>query len=98
MTIKDFSKSSTAHGMTDGLAKSAHEAVDVVAESAASAEQKLRDANAVAKKNIQAGEERVLDKSSEISEGVREYTGSNPLMALGIAFATGLLVSAVMRK
>src|SRR5687767_7102740 len=98
MAIKDFSKSNAAHEMTDGLAKSAHEALDVVAESAASAEQTLRDANAAAKKNIQAGKERVLDKSSEISESMREYTGSNPLMALGIAFATGLLVSAVMRK
>ena len=92
------SDSRTNYSTTDEFAKSAHEAVDVVAANAAYAEATLRSAGATAKENYRAGKARVREQSSAVSEGVRDYVGDNPLMALGIAFAAGLLISTVMRK
>ena len=87
-----------SHQTTEAMARTAHEAVDKVADSAAHAEERIRKAGAAAQENLKAGSERARMKSSELTGEVREYVNDHPLAALGIAFAAGMFISAMMRR
>jgi ElaB/YqjD/DUF883 family membrane-anchored ribosome-binding protein len=86
------------HKTTEAIARSAHEAVDRVAETAAQAEERLRKAGMAAQENLKAGSERARVKSSELADDMRTYVNDHPLTALGIAFAAGMLLTAMLRR
>jgi len=86
------------HSTTDDLARSAHEAVDSIAETAAQAEENIRAASATAKERLRAGKERAQERGAEVSDNVRSYVHANPIMALGAAFAVGVVLSSLMRR
>lgn len=86
------------HSTTDDLARSAHDAVDSIAETAAYAEENIRAASTNAKERLRAGKERAQEKGVEVTDNVRSYVSENPLMAIGAAFAVGVMLSSLMRR
>lgn len=80
------------------MAERAHQTIDKAAELAGEAEQSLRERAARAGEKLREGEERALDTLDEGVNRIRSYVEQNPLAAAGIAFAAGLLVSALLRR
>ncbi len=82
---------SSDHATTDHLSERVHKSVDHIAETAAKAEERIRHEA-----------EDVSHKAKEYSEktvsSVTVFVHENPLMALGIAFAAGALVTALRRR
>jgi ElaB/YqjD/DUF883 family membrane-anchored ribosome-binding protein len=83
---------------TKRATEAAHQTVDRLAGSAAKAEERIRGA-------VASGEEQLREKRAEVTasteqafDQVKKYTKENPLMAAGIAFATGLIVSRIIGR
>lgn len=90
--------SPTAGKVTDQAAKTGHSYVDGIASH-------LHDAIDVTKGKAQVAEERVRDLSHQAVEGTRvaqekaqQYVKSKPMMALGVAMATGAIIGALLRR
>jgi len=78
-------KSKTA--ATDKLADKAHEAVDKASESFGRAEERIRDRT-----------EGAQARSEDLIQKVTDYVHANPLTALGLAFAAGVIFSSMNRR
>jgi ElaB/YqjD/DUF883 family membrane-anchored ribosome-binding protein len=83
---------------TKRATEAAHQTVDRLAGSAAKAEERIRGA-------VASSEEQLREKGAEVSASTeqafdqgKKYTKENPLMAAGIAFATGLIVSRMIGR
>lgn len=79
-------------------AEATHQAVDTVAEKAAAAEDALR-------KTAASSEEALAQKQAEIKQQLqstysktREFAAQNPLATAGIAFAAGVVLTALLRR
>lgn len=83
---------------TQRAAERAHQTIDRAAELASGAEQSLRAGAARAGETLREGEERALETLDDSVQRVKSYVEKNPLAAAGIAFAAGLLVSALLRR
>ncbi len=78
----------------DGYSKTAHQAVDRAADAAAAAAERLGErVDALSAK----GEELFAMKDTWI-EGATDYVREHPVKAIGIAIATGYLLSMLMRS
>ncbi|MFN3714110.1 MAG: hypothetical protein ACK4SX_10650 [Alcanivoracaceae bacterium] len=72
---------------TGRVAHSLHDAVDAAAAKASGAEEHLRE---------QAGKART--RAGEVAGTVASYARDNPLAAMGIAFAAGVVVASLARR
>lgn len=93
-----MSNKGSSHDTTDKVAKTVHEAVDSVAERAAPAEERVRESAAKAAERAREGAEYARARTHDMTERVCDYVKENPLMALGIAFAAGTVVSSILRR
>ncbi len=84
--------------ITDKLSRSAHDAIDRASEKAAQAEQTLRESAVRTEAQAQALAESADRKGREFVGGIQEYARKHPLESLGIAFASGLVLSRLLRR
>lgn len=84
--------------MTNRAASKAHEAVDRVADMADDAEQQVRSAASRKMKQAKDLQDDVLDAVNDKLGTVDSYVKENPFTAVGIAFAVGAIVSALIRR
>jgi ElaB/YqjD/DUF883 family membrane-anchored ribosome-binding protein len=83
---------------TDRIAAMAHDTVDRVAESANYAEQEVRGAANRAAEHAREMQEQAVAAAEENVKKARSYIEENPLMSAGIAFAAGVVLSALIRR
>ena len=83
---------------TDRLASMAHETIDRVTPTASRAENEVRGAATRAADSAKLMQEHAVAAAEENFRKVRSYAVSNPLIAAGIAFAAGALLSALVRR
>ncbi|MBV2129402.1 DUF883 domain-containing protein [Arsukibacterium indicum] len=84
--------------VTEKASQAAHHAVDAMAEKAASAEDSLRKTAASSKATIDEKQEQLKMQMQGSYERSKQFAQENPLAAAGIAFAAGMLVSALLRR
>ncbi|WP_019677064.1 hypothetical protein [Arsukibacterium perlucidum] len=90
---------STANSpVTERASEAAHHAVDSMAEKAATAEDSLRRTAASSKATIDQKQEELKMQMQSSYERSKQFAQENPLAAAGIAFAAGMLVSALLRR
>jgi ElaB/YqjD/DUF883 family membrane-anchored ribosome-binding protein len=89
---------SMAHDTTDRAAEMAHDTVDRVADVADDAEKQVRKAAARKMKQARALQDDVLEAVDDKLGRVDSYVKENPFTSVGIAFAVGAIVSAVLRR
>ena len=83
---------------TDKVAAAAHQAVDKMAESADQIEDRLRERAARAQVRARDTADRAQRMSEDVVTDVRDYVHEHPFASLGIAFAAGLVCSALLRR
>jgi ElaB/YqjD/DUF883 family membrane-anchored ribosome-binding protein len=83
---------------TDRLASMAHDTVDRVAETANYAEQEVRSAAGRAAEHAREMQEQARAAAQENVGKARSFIEENPLMSAGIAFAAGVVFSALIRR
>lgn len=84
--------------ITQKLSKSAHDAIDRASEKAAVAEESIRASAQRTEAQASALAESADQKRKETLSAVQNYTREHPLESLGIAFASGLVVSSLLRR
>ena len=84
--------------LTNRATDAAHEKIDRVSESAAKAEKRVRGAVAEGEEKLKSKSDEARANTEKAISQVREYAKQNPLMAAGIAFASGLLVSRIIGR
>lgn len=90
--------SEAAHNATDRASNAAHHAVDTMAEKAATAEDTIRRTAASSKETIEQKQEELKLQMQSTYERGKQFTKENPVVAAGIAFAAGMVVSALLRR
>lgn len=80
------------------LASRAHEAIDRAEETASSIEDGLRSRARHAAEVAAEAEERALAGARDHAAQARRYIRSNPFATAGIAFAAGIVISALLRR
>jgi ElaB/YqjD/DUF883 family membrane-anchored ribosome-binding protein len=76
----------------------AHDAIDRVAETANHAENGMRDATAKTSEAAKNAQREAGAAANESLQKLRSYVEENPLTTAGIAFAAGVLLSALVRR
>jgi len=84
--------------MTDRLTAMAHETVDQVSTAASRAEQQVRGAAARTAEQAKEYTDQAAELADEGVTKVKSYVETNPLMAAGIAFAAGVIISSLIRR
>ncbi|WP_333609701.1 DUF883 domain-containing protein [Arsukibacterium sp.] len=84
--------------VTERASEAAHHAVDAMAEKAATAEDSLRRTAASSKATIDQKQEELKMQMQSTFERSKQFAQENPIAAAGIAFAAGMLVSALLRR
>ena len=83
---------------TDRLASTAHETIDRVTPQTNAAVDDLRAAATKVGDSARVLQEHAVDAARDTVREVRSYAESNPLTAAGIAFAAGVLLTALVRR
>jgi ElaB/YqjD/DUF883 family membrane-anchored ribosome-binding protein len=83
---------------TDRLASMAHDTLDRVTPKANRAEHEVRNAAARTTESVKHLQEQAVEAAEEGLRQARSYIASNPLTTAGIAFAAGVLLSALIRR
>lgn len=83
---------------TDHVAKAAHASVDKAAANLASAERALRDAQEAAGVKVSDMSAQAQQIGLESLSSVRKYVGQHPVQSVGIALASGYLLSLILKK
>lgn len=84
--------------VTDRASQAAHHAVDSMAEKASAAEDSLRKTAASSRESIAHKQEEIKHQLQAGYSKTRELAAQNPLATAGIAFAAGILLTALMRR
>jgi ElaB/YqjD/DUF883 family membrane-anchored ribosome-binding protein len=87
----------SADDMIGRIAQSAHETIDRLAESAAPHVNRLQESVAGTGDAMRARADRAREVSDEWAESLRCTVRENPLAALGVAVAVGVLVARLAR-
>ena len=89
---------STTSPVTDKASEAAHGAVDKASQSAAQIERKLRDGTEVSEQKLRELSDKAQAASTDGLAKVQTYIQENPLKALGIALASGYIISQLFTK
>ncbi|MEO3680375.1 DUF883 C-terminal domain-containing protein [Rheinheimera sp. FR7-31] len=84
--------------VTAKASEAAHHAVDAVAAKAANAEDSLRKTAASSQETLAHKQEEIKQQLQSSYSKTRELAAQNPLATAGIAFAAGMLVTALLRR
>jgi len=93
-----ITSASSDHSTTDRLSERAHESVDQVANTAGKAEERLRHEAAAAEERAREVGHKIKERSDETLNTISVFVRENPVLALGIAFAAGSLLSILGRR
>lgn len=83
---------------TAKIASAAHSAVDIAAANLEAAEKALKDARIAAGHKVEEGARSAKHVSEDAMDSVKAYVDLYPLRSVGIAFAAGFLISALLKK
>lgn len=97
-TEKAKSNSALNSPITEKAIEAAHHAVDAVAEKAAVAEDTLRKTAASSQETLTHKQEEIKQQLQLSYSKTREFAAQNPLATAGIAFAAGVLLTALLRR
>ncbi len=86
------------HATTDRLSERAHESVDQVAKTAGKVEERVRHEASEADARVRDAGQKAKERSDETLHSVSTFVGEHPLTSLGVAFAAGTLLSALIRR
>lgn len=95
---KGNSNSGVNSPVTDKASQAAHHAVDAMAEKASAAEDTLRRTAASSQESLAHKQEEIKQQLQSTYSRTREMAAKNPLATAGIAFAAGMLVTALLRR
>ncbi len=84
--------------LTDKATSAAHNAVDALSTRAATAEQNIREGANNSAETLSEKQQIAREKLNQYSGKTRKFAAENPLATAGIAFAAGMLVSALVRN
>ena len=84
--------------LTEKATSAAHQAVDTLSSKAAAAEQNIRQGASTSSETLSEKQKLAQDKLTEYSGKTRKLASENPLATAGIAFAAGMLVTALIRR
>jgi ElaB/YqjD/DUF883 family membrane-anchored ribosome-binding protein len=87
-----------AHDKVDRAAQRAHDAVNRAATMAGSGEEKLHNLADELRKQAEQLANSAKNRSDEVSSAVSDYTRTNPLKTIGLAFLVGAVVAFLFRK
>jgi ElaB/YqjD/DUF883 family membrane-anchored ribosome-binding protein len=88
----------TPNTITERVATSAHETVDRVARAAEQAEHNVREHAGDAAEMVRGAEQRLVDSASSGARRIKIYVHKHLLGTVSIAFAAGVVLSALLRK
>ncbi len=94
MATKDAAKDTVSEKAADQV----HEAVDRLAASAKDAEERIRKLVAEAEGRLQSKSDNAQKRVEDLADSVGEYSREHPLATVGVAFAAGFLLSALLRR
>jgi ElaB/YqjD/DUF883 family membrane-anchored ribosome-binding protein len=97
-STKSNGKSGLNAPVTEKATEAAHHAVDSMAVKASAAEDTLRRTAASSADTIAHKQEEIKQQLQSSYSKTRELAAQNPLAAAGIAFAAGILVTALLRR
>lgn len=83
---------------TDKVAKAAHEAIDKMAAGADQMESRIRQGAADAQLNVRGTTDRAQRLSADTVTDVRQYVYERPVASIVMAFAAGIIFSALFRR
>lgn len=86
------------HPITDQVVKSAHETLDRISGPASHAEEHLRETTHKAQESVKASAKKAQENARELTSSVTGYIQENPLTAVGIAAAVGVVVGVLLRR
>lgn len=86
------------HATTDRLSDRAHESVNRIDKTAGKVEERIRQRAADGEAQVRDAGQKVQELSDETLNSVSVFVRDSPLIALGIAFAAGTLISALIRQ
>ncbi|HJS15190.1 MAG TPA: DUF883 C-terminal domain-containing protein [Rheinheimera sp.] len=95
---KTKSNSALNSPVTEKAIEAAHHAVDAVAIKAAVAEDTLRKTAASSQETLAHKQEEIKQQLQMSYSKTREFAAQNPLATAGIAFAAGVLLTALLRR
>lgn len=87
----------TENPLTDKTVSAAHEAIDSLSERVARTERSVRGMVNDSSENLSARQAEMKIKVDDSLDSARSYARENPLMTVGLAFAAGALVAALLR-
>lgn len=94
-----MSKSANSeHATTDRLSERAHESVDQFARTAGKGEEQIRHKAADAEASVRDAGKKAKKRSGEAMQSINAFVQDKPLISLGIAFAAGTLLSALLSR
>jgi ElaB/YqjD/DUF883 family membrane-anchored ribosome-binding protein len=82
----------------ENLTARAHEGIDQLAAGASAAERKMREKASRMGEQFGTAAERARERSMQMKQQVSDYTGSNPMTSLALAFVAGVLLTVLMRR
>lgn len=97
-TAKKAQAEAKSAPFTEKAQSAAHETIDKAAARASAAEERLRDTVENSSESL-AGKKAALEvEMNTAADQARKFIVENPLMAAGIAFTAGLLISSLLSK
>jgi ElaB/YqjD/DUF883 family membrane-anchored ribosome-binding protein len=90
--------SASVHGTIDKMSASARPTVDRLSSGAHQAVEKIAMAASDAAESLGAKADQLNDVQTRMTEQCRGYVHDNPLAAVGIALATGFVLSRLLRS
>lgn len=84
--------------ITEAATKAAHEAVEKLNQKASPTESKLRDKAAQASDALHEKQEQLQSQINQSVDSARTLAKENPLATVGIAFAAGAILTALISK
>ena len=97
-TAKSKNNGALNSPVTTKASEAAHHAVDAVTEKAAAAEDSLRKTAATSQHSLAQKQDEIKQQLQHSYSKSREFAAQNPLATAGIAFAAGVVLTALLRR